>query len=542
MPITFNSAMPLFIMRKMDMAQSGINQSMQRLSSGLRINSAADDAAGLAIATGMTSDVRGYRQSIRNANDGISMLQVAEGTLDEVTNVIQRMRELAIQAANGTLSLSNRKAIQQEIDLLADGVEQMLGNTQFNGKDLFSGNNNSVSIHIGVRANQNLEIPIGRFSYDTLGLNSGLPSGDFLSGRVSTAVTTNNAIVINGFELSSVTGNAQQKAILLNNQLASNGVTVIASNQVVGAEGSGVTDGTLQINGDTVAASGDINQLVDNINRDVSGVIAKLVDGKLILSNDTGATITIANNGNDVATGLTDDVYQGYLSSADDSAINVNLNDVGGVADLDALGLAITENAGFLQSQAVSGTALTQSDGITINGIALDVSGAPTTAQEIALSINQTSEQTGVMASADTKLVLTNIDFTQKPGAANDIRINGIDIDLSSVTTFDEMMNHINTALSSSGVVASAKVSGELVLSSNTGQDIIIEQDSGDRLGTGAGTIEHGKISLESAQAIKITSTAPKQADKEAALAKMGISDIGGISQSNNTGLSIDTV
>ena len=350
MPITFNSAMPLFIMRKMDMAQSGINQSMQRLSSGLRINSAADDAAGLAIATGMTSDVRGYRQSIRNANDGISMLQVAEGTLDEVTNVIQRMRELAIQAANGTLSLSNRKAIQQEIDLLADGVEQMLGNTQFNGKDLFSGNNNSVSIHIGVRANQNLEIPIGRFSYDTLGLNSGLPSGDFLSGRVSTAVTTNNAIVINGFELSSVTGNAQQKAILLNNQLASNGVTVIASNQVVGAEGSGVTDGTLQINGDTVAASGDINQLVDNINRDVSGVIAKLVDGKLILSNDTGATITIANNGNDVATGLTDDVYQGYLSSADDSAINVNLNDVGGVADLDALGLAVTENAGFLQS------------------------------------------------------------------------------------------------------------------------------------------------------------------------------------------------
>ena len=114
------------------------------------------------------------------------------------------------------------------------------------------------------------------------------------------------------------------------------------------------------------------------------------------MSNDTGATITIANNGNDVATGLTDDVYQGYLSlsSADDSAINVNLNDVGGVADLDALGLAVTENAGFLQSQAVSGTALTQSDGITINGIALDVSGAPTTAQEIpCLLIKRVSKQ-----------------------------------------------------------------------------------------------------------------------------------------------------
>ena len=368
MPISLNSGMPLFIMRQMDKAQSGINQSMQRLSSGLRINSAADDAAGLAIATGMTSDVRGYRQSIRNANDGISMLQVAEGALDEVTNVIQRRRELAVQAANGTLSVSNRKAIQMEMDLLADGVHQMLGDSQFNGINLFSGNNNSVSIHLGARANQNLEIPVGRFSYDTLGLNSGLPSGDLLSGRVSTALTVNNAIVINGVELSGITGNAQQKASSLNSQLAGVGVTVTAFNQVVGTQGTGVTDGTLQINGESVAASADINQLVDNINRDVSGVIAKVEDGNLILSNDTGLTITIANNGNEAATGFTDDIYQGYLSfsSSDNSAININLNDVGGVTDLDALGIAVTENAGFLQSQAVSGTALTQSDGLKL--------------------------------------------------------------------------------------------------------------------------------------------------------------------------------
>ncbi len=138
--------------------------------------------------------------------------------------------------------------------------------------------------------------------------------------------------------------------------------------------------------------------------------------------------------------------------------------------------------------------------------------------------------------------MLTNIDFNQKLAAANDIRINGIEIDLSSVTSFDEMLNNINTTLSSSGVVALAAESGELVLSSNTGLDIVVEQDSGDLLGTGIKITEHGKVTLESAQAIKISSTASTQSAKETALAKMGLSDIGGLSQSNNTGLSIDTI
>ncbi|PCG13829.1 flagellin [Sphingomonas adhaesiva] len=131
------------------LASKDLTTAMQRLSTGKRINSAKDDAAGLAISASMTSQIRGMAQGIRNANDGISMAQTAEGALDEVGNMLQRMRELTVQAANGSYSSTDLTNIKSEMDQLAKQVNGVMTNTQFNGVSLFPTTAATKSIQAG---------------------------------------------------------------------------------------------------------------------------------------------------------------------------------------------------------------------------------------------------------------------------------------------------------------------------------------------------------------------------------------------------------
>jgi len=174
MSIRLDNSMPMFAMKQISLAQNKAAINMQRLASGSRINSATDDAAGLAIATGMTAKINGYNQSIRNANDGISLLQIGEGTLSEVTNVLQRMRELTVQAGNDTNSKLNRAAISQEINMLSSSIEDMMNGTKFNGTPLFS--NQKDSFNIGLE-DGGYTLNIGGFNYQKLALNN-TPSND----------------------------------------------------------------------------------------------------------------------------------------------------------------------------------------------------------------------------------------------------------------------------------------------------------------------------------------------------------------------------
>jgi len=141
----------------------------ERLSTGKRINSAKDDAAGLAIATSMQSQVTGMNQGIRNANDGISMAQTAEGSLDEVTNMLQRMRELTVQSANGTYSTSDLSNIKLEQDALASQINNVLTNSQFNGKNLFDGSAGTagaVKIQAGANASDGVTLTLPKLTTD----------------------------------------------------------------------------------------------------------------------------------------------------------------------------------------------------------------------------------------------------------------------------------------------------------------------------------------------------------------------------------------
>jgi flagellin len=135
-----------------------LGTAMERLSTGKRINSAKDDAAGLAIATTMTAQVRGMSQGIRNANDGISLAQTAEGSLNEVTNMLQRIRELSVQSASGTYQDSDRTNMQAEVDELTQQINQTVANSDFNGVKLFNGSVDKVTIQAGANSTDTIDL------------------------------------------------------------------------------------------------------------------------------------------------------------------------------------------------------------------------------------------------------------------------------------------------------------------------------------------------------------------------------------------------
>ncbi len=151
-------------------ANKMLGTAMERLSSGKRINSAKDDAAGLAIASSMTSQIRGMNQGIRNANDGISMAQTAEGALDEVSNMMQRVRELAVQATSGTYSAPDKINLQAEVTQLTQQITGVLTNTEFNGSKLFdgtAGTSGTVTIQAGAEAADTVNLTFSNLLTDT---------------------------------------------------------------------------------------------------------------------------------------------------------------------------------------------------------------------------------------------------------------------------------------------------------------------------------------------------------------------------------------
>src|SRR5690606_9914689 len=139
-------------------ANKALGTAMERLSTGKRINSAKDDAAGLAIATSMTSQIRGMNQGIRNANDGISLAQTAEGSLNEVTNMLQRVRDLAVQAASDTYKETDRDNLQAEVDQLTAQIGQVVANSEFNGVKLFDGTVTTVNIQAGANTDDQVAL------------------------------------------------------------------------------------------------------------------------------------------------------------------------------------------------------------------------------------------------------------------------------------------------------------------------------------------------------------------------------------------------
>lgn len=192
MATTINTNVPsLTAQRALASTSGSLSTSMQRLSTGLRVNSAKDDAAGLAIAERMTSQVRGMNVASRNANDAISMLQTAEGGLGKVGESLQRMRELAVQSANGANSTSDRANLNSEYQALGKEISRVLDGTKFNGKQLISSGASDTTFQVGAGTNATDTITV---SLGTIGGSVGTSLASALGGDITTAATSTTAI------------------------------------------------------------------------------------------------------------------------------------------------------------------------------------------------------------------------------------------------------------------------------------------------------------------------------------------------------------
>ena len=299
--------------RALAFADSLQSEAMTRLSTGSKINSASDDAAGLAIAQRMTSQVNGLNMAIKNANDGISLTQSVEGALVEVSDMLQRLRELSVQAANDTNVGTDRKAIQEEVDLLVAEITRVSDNTRFNNQKVLNGTFSNQTIQVGTQGGETINISLPSSSADKLGAYS--ITGDlvqaaagFGSGQLVNSTDADDNIIINGDSVSrtinvSVKDSAQAVAEKINAASGATGVTAEAKTFAQFYSMSAVDETiSVKINnkttGDFVISSTNINDAIDKINgiSGTTGVTASANDAnQVILYSASGADLLVEN-------------------------------------------------------------------------------------------------------------------------------------------------------------------------------------------------------------------------------------------------------
>ena len=210
-----------------------LSKAMEQLSTGKKINSAADDAAGLALSTRMTSQIIGLEQSIQNANDAISMVNTAEGALDEVTNLLQRMRELALQAANGTTDTADRSYLNKEYQNLYTEIDRIADNTEWNGRNILNnqanGNGSSlVEFQVGMNAGQTISVDFGNFT----NVSGSGTFADFVSAGATAGTISANSTTVAQTNASAALSSIDTALTAISNQRATFGAV---SNQLIHA-------------------------------------------------------------------------------------------------------------------------------------------------------------------------------------------------------------------------------------------------------------------------------------------------------------------
>ncbi|CAH3241288.1 Flagellin [Citrobacter freundii] len=189
------NSLSLLTQNNLNKSQSALGTAIERLSSGLRINSAKDDAAGQAIANRFTSNIKGLTQASRNANDGISIAQTTEGALNEINNNLQRIRELAVQSQNGTNSDSDVQSIQQEIQQRLEEIDRVSNQTQFNGVKVLT-SDNKLSIQVGANDGEKIDIDLHKIDTSTLGLTNFSVDSKFDAKTLSPKISDGNTVTL----------------------------------------------------------------------------------------------------------------------------------------------------------------------------------------------------------------------------------------------------------------------------------------------------------------------------------------------------------
>jgi flagellin len=408
--------------RNLGLNQASLSNSMQRLSSGLRINSAKDDAAGLAISDRMTSQIRGLSQASRNANDGISLSQTAEGALGEVTSNLQRIRELAVQSANSTNTASDRASLDQEVQQRIAEIDRVTSQTSFNGQKLLDGSFGTATFQVGADVGQTISIDLSNSMRNTnLGKTADYAGGAaFVSsagalgqqgtgvvaataftgaaGFLSLSVGTGQAVnigasvagtITNAAALGQTAGSAFAKAAAIN-AAGVGGLTATADTTVVMAYTATSTAGfALTIGGVSVQAAttgpltGAALASAINTNSAQTGVTATFSGGNMTLN---------AVDGRNIILGQTATATEGFqLAAGTNNTVNTALDGTAGTATLTAVGTLRLQAAG------------------TITAAGTGVANAGLAAQAYALGTNALNTTT-VTTVANANAAITTVD------------------------------------------------------------------------------------------------------------------------------------
>jgi flagellin len=547
MPVINTNLKALDAQESMRTSNLALSQAMERLSTGKKINSAKDDAAGLAITNRMTSQIRGIAKAINNTNDAISMSQTAEGALGNVGDILQRMRELAVQASTGTMNDSDRSSLQLEVSQLKTQIDSIASSTNHNNIKLLDGSAKNITIQTGVNAGNTMQIGFDSIKTKDIGVGAraSLSSvGGTLTADTYFDALSAGSLLINGVSIgatlasddtassASQAASAIAKAATINKASSLSGVYAKAGTTVKsGTSGMAVetaaSTAVITINGvsidsfttSTVSTSISRKSAVNAINAKsaLTGVIA--VDTN---SDDTGVTLTAADGRNIVTTmtgasastvgigaaGTTVGSYSLYTLDGRD--INVSFRDVATTYDVEAqsglrVGTYKSDVATFTtykRTAPIAAAAPTSDLQGLLNGNSMIINGF---AIGQALGTDDTATNTGpassvaastaiaIAAAINRKSSLTGVTATAQPNtirgegftanSTNTVMLNGVTITLSNAATRNGVIDSINQYSGRTGVVASAYGDG-IQYEAADGRNInICAESSGDSLG-----------------------------------------------------------
>lgn len=349
------NSLSLITQNNINKNQSALSSSIERLSSGLRINSAKDDAAGQAIANRFTSNIKGLTQAARNANDGISLAQTTEGALSEINNNLQRVRELTVQATTGTNSDSDLSSIQDEIKSRLSEIDRVSGQTQFNGVNVLS-KDGSLKIQVGANDGQTISIDLKKIDSDTLGLNGFNVNG---SGTVNNkAATVSNLTAAGATE--TATGSGLYNLKTLNDAVtASDAFAKLQTGDTVDVTVKGTPNAVTTYTYDSAKGS-------FSYDANVVGTGVKAFAGTLVPSSGTASGVYTAKNGSTASVDFDVDtngnVTVGGKTAYLDSAGNLTTNNAAGAA----AGVKFDDLMQAASDNSKAGTPITSS--LSLNG------------------------------------------------------------------------------------------------------------------------------------------------------------------------------
>ncbi|MCE9686685.1 flagellin [Shewanella sp. AS16] len=389
-------------------ANNGLKTSMERLSSGLRINSAKDDAAGLQISNRMTSQINGLDVAMRNANDGISIAQTAEGAMGESTNILQRMRDLSLQSANGSNSAEDRESMQKEISSLQTELTRIADTTSFGGQKLLDGSYGSQKFQVGSNANETISVSIGDVSASAIGQNQLTGAGTVFGAAAAAGVAYGVATGASDIVLSGPSGTSVATDI--------SGMDAKAAADALNALGTGVTAEakvSVELGGFTAADTGTL----------------EIGTSSYDLSKFNGSM-------KDLASAIGKDGYSATYDSATDK-LTVSADDVAGIK-------AVGPAGGTLTMATVTNGVAGASDVVDAGGVVVN--------SELAFSSSDAFTVTGTTAAitttggASSLASVRDIDIGTADGAQDalaviDSAIAGIDSQRADLGAVQNRMN-----------------------------------------------------------------------------------------------------